>query len=173
MPPSRTSRKRSRKRHPNFVVLKVNASFSLLTLAANVAVKADLIALSDDVEIISSRLTYSLRGATAGEGPLQVGLAKSAYSEAQIVEAMDASPSSRSDDIQLERTKRKVRNVGSFSGQDADEVLNDGKPIFTRKMYWKLANADDLVVWVINRSAATLTTGTNIVVNGEVYARWT
>ncbi len=171
MPKARRSR--SRKRDPNFVVLKVAASLPLLTLASSAVVKTDLLAISDDVEIISTDLVWTIEGLTPPEGPVHVGLAKSAYTVAQIAEATDASPTSRSDDVQLEHSRRRVRTVGTFSGGVSNESLNDGRVLRTRKLYWKLANADDLVLWAQNRFSAPLTTGADICVQGKIYARWT
>ena len=159
-----------RRRDPNFVVLKVNAQVALGTLAANVAVKTALLNPNDVLKVISADLTYSIQTLTPGEGPIDCGLSSDAYSVTQIVEAMDASPSNRADEVALERTRRRVRLAGTFPGETADSTLNDGRKLRMRKMYWSFAADVDLACWAINRSGSTLTTGAFLEVSGEVYA---
>jgi len=175
MPPSRKSTypRYKRGRSKNFVVIKVDAELALGALVSNVAVVGALWDINDDIKVISARLNWSLKGGTTGQGPIQVGLAKDAYTVAQIIEALDASPNNRADDVQIEFTNRKVRSVGSFPNFVSDEVLNNGVPILTRKLYWKFATDNDLQVFAANRSGGTLTSGGAIRVFGEVYAEWT
>lgn len=154
-------------------MIKVNATLALSTLANNTALAGDIIDLNDDIRVISSDLTWTLRDLTAGEGGIDVGLNADAYTVAQIAEALDASPSDRGDQVSLEHSRRKVRLVGTFDGQLANEVLNDGKKIRTRKLYWNFAADRDLQMFAMNRSGATLTTGSELKVSGVLYCQWT
>ena len=86
-----------RKRDPNFVALKVQQGSALGALANDTATVSTLIDFNDDLYLISSDLSYAIHGLTAGEGPIEVGLNSSAMTEANIVEALDASPTSRAD----------------------------------------------------------------------------
>ncbi len=164
---------KSRKRDANFVVLKVDKELALATLADGAALSSALLDLNDDLTIIGTDLTWVIETLTPGEGPIDVGVNIGGYSAAQIVEAVDASPSSRADVIALEHTKRRVRHVGTFAGQLANEVLNNGNKVRTRKLFYKLANDVDLNMWAINRSGGALTTGAIVHASGKVYARWT
>ncbi len=166
--------KGTRGRSSNFVVLKVSASLALSTLGDDVVITGTLLDLNDDLKVIGADLTWALRDLTTGEGPIEVGLSTNAYTVAQIAEAVDASPNNRSDEIALERTRRKVRGVGVFAGVISNgEVLNDGKPVRSRKLYWKMATDRNLVIYAQNRSGSSLTTGGVIDVAGKVFAQWT
>ncbi len=145
----------------------------MLTTGDNVALTATLLDLNDDLKVIGTDLTWATRDFTAGEGPIQVGVSNNQYSAAEIVEALDASPAHRADEIALERSARKVRNVGVFMISNADESLADGRVVRTRKLYWPLAGSANMVIWGVNRSGAALTTGGVIEVQGKVYAKWT
>ncbi len=167
--------RKPRRRSSNFVVLKVQAALALGTLADDAVITATLLDLNDDLKVIGADLTWSIRDLAAGEGPILVGLSTNAYTVAQIVEAIDASPNNRSDEIALERTRRKVRNVGSFAGALPNgETLNEGRPMRTRKLYWKLSTDRNIVFWAQNKSGvANLATGAFVEVSGKVYAQWT
>ena len=64
---------------------------------------ANLLTISDNAKVISTDFTWSIRDHTAAEGPIDVGLALSSLTIAQVIEALDASPSSRSDTIAIVR----------------------------------------------------------------------
>ncbi len=165
-----------RRKSPNFVVLKVSASLALGALANDTVITATLLDLNDDLKIIGVDLTWNIGNYTlSNEGPVEVGLSTNAYTVTQILEAVDASPSSRSDEIALERSARRVRHVGVFplAANPAGESLNDGKPVRSRRLYWPLSTDRNVVIWGLNRSGAALTTGAVIDVQGKVYAKWT
>ncbi len=134
-------------------------------------VKATLNNFSDEVVILSAKLTWSLFGHTPNEGPLQVGIATDDLSVAEIGEALDASPSSRSDQVAFEQAGRMVRLAGVFDGQVADEKLNEGRLLKT-KLGFAVANNNDAVFFVRNLSGATLTTGSSVRVNGHLIVKW-
>ncbi len=165
-------KKGSRKRDPNFVVLKVSHQMGLGTLADDTAVAGSLLDLADDVYLISADLTWSINGLTAGEGPTEVGISSNAMSVTNIIEAIDASPTSRGDRIALERTSRPVRQAGSLPGLTTNEVLNDGRSVRT-SLKFALDQAQILQVYAVNRSGGSRTTGGVLITTGKVYARWT
>ena len=163
---------RSRGRSKNFVVLKVHNAQALTTLANDTVSLSELLNIEDDVRLISADLTWSLHELTPGEGPILVGLTLSSLTAAQVLEAIDASPTNRGDRIALERTSRPVRDVGSFPGVAASEVLADGRPIRT-KLRFKMSENQNLEQFAVNRSGAALTTGALLEVSGKVFAEWT
>jgi len=168
------AKKRSgtRGRSKNFVVLKVQANLTLATLASDAAIDAQLLSIDDDLSLISADLLWAIDGLTVNEGPIEVGLNSDSLTPAQIVEALDASPSNRGDRIALERTGRPVRTGGMFAGQVANENLNNGQ--FVRvKLRFPLSQNQELNHYAVNRSGATLTTGASVRVSGKIYARWT
>ncbi len=167
------ARKRAtgRKRRSRFQAIPVNANLALTTLADTVVLGQVLTALSQDAWAISAKLTYALRGLTAGQGPLRVVLFSNDLSVAEVGEALDASPVSESDRVARERASRPVRQVGMFAGDATEETLNDGKPIST-KLNWAIANSSEINMGIRNESGAPLTTGAVVEVNGFVFINW-
>jgi len=150
----------------------VNEQISLGTLADEVVVSQTLLNLEQQAWISSADLTWALREFTAGEGPIQVGLAAGSLTVTEIKEGLEASPSSQSDVTANEQAKRRIRDAGSFNGSGAIEVLNDGKPIRSKIRWMAGMNAMDVDFWAKNRGGAALTTGAVIEVTGKVYGTW-
>lgn len=144
---------------------------ALSTLASETVLTQECLALSDDVFLLSADLMVSLYGHTSGEGPLLVGLANDLYSVTEVKEAINAAPTKRSDVIQLEHQRRKVRKIGLFHGNNTEEVLNDGKPIRV-PIKFGLGASDDLNMFVMNMSGAALTTGSFVRLVGQAYGKW-
>ncbi len=161
---------RSRRRKP-LVVWPIHQTMSLGALANNNAFEEEFLNLNDDVFFISCDLVWSMYNHTAGEGPIVVGFSNSVLSVAEIIEAVDASPTGKDDILAVEKARRPVRTFAAFQGSGADETLNDGKPI---RSVIKLPIGADFqpAFWALNRSGAALTTGTVISVNGKIYGRW-
>ncbi len=157
-----------------FQALPVNASLALSTLATETALTVALSALADDFYVISADLTWTIRDLTGGEDPIHVGLANGDLSVAEIKEAINAAPTSRSDIVAREHARRPIRRIGSFVSGSANlfgNYLNDGKPIRTKvKMY--LAEGVELNAFAFNASGAALTTGAVMRVYGTLYGRW-
>ncbi len=123
--------------------------------------------LTQDRRISSVQLLWGVRGLTAGEGPIDAGVAHGDYSAAEIEECLEATGSwSDTDKVAGEQANRLVRRIVTFSGEAADEVANDGKPIKT-KLNWRIPDGSTLTVWCRNRSGAVLTTGGVIVADGH------
>ncbi len=129
--------------------------------------------IEQDFDIVTTHATWSLRNHTAGEGPIDVGIAEQGYSVGEIAEALDASPLSQYGP-EYERSRRKVRRAGTFSGVGAEETLNDGLPLKTKLFVRGFAHSTFAVMrlWAQNRSGAALTTGTVLVVTGTHWGRW-
>ncbi len=153
-------------------MVKINTNLALSTLTDTTVLLAEISgSIQQDFWAISADLTWSVRGLTAGEGPLRVGLAQGSLTTTQVEEALDASPNSESDTVAREQASRPVRNVGIISGVATEETMNDGKPIRT-KLKMAIANSADLDMFVRNESGATLTTGAVVEVSGNLYIQW-
>lgn len=154
--------------------LKFNITFSLGTLAANSAISSPTIdSLDQDFNVVSTDLLLSLSEFTAGEGPIDVGLSQQGYTNSEIAECLDASPLSQYGP-EMERSKRKVRLYGRFSGEATDESLNDGLMI-RRKMFLRAFGVSNFAVarvFAMNRDASALTTGALIEAQGTHWGRW-
>ncbi|MFQ0997904.1 hypothetical protein [Gilliamella sp. CG33] len=162
---------KGRGRRSRFQVVRVNTNLALLTLADTIVLSADITAITQSAYMISADLTWAVRGLTAGEGPIEVGLASADLTDVEIAEALDASPVNESDIIARERTRRPVRHVGVFAGVLTEETLNDGKKIRS-KVKMAMGEGTDLEMYARNESGANLTTGAVIEVAGKVYLNW-
>ncbi len=160
-----------KKQNSRFQALPVNAALSIGTLADQTATTGNLTAITDDFWCQSADLSWSMDDHTAGEGPLMIGVNNGDLTGAEITEALDAAPVSRSDIINRERARRPVRRMGVFSGLSTNEALFDGKlQRYPLKIY--LAESIELEMFVFNNSGAALTTGTVINVYGTIYGEW-
>lgn len=161
-----------RKQSKGFVAIPVATNITLSTLDANVTLVASLIGtLTEDFYCISADLQWTLRTLTAGEGPIQIGLAHGDYAVGEIQENLDVVYLGPGDKIAQERARRQIRRVGMFSGLAADEVLENGTSIRT-KIKFMIDDGKTLNVFASNRSGATLTTGAIVQIHGTVYGRW-
>ncbi len=162
----------SRRRGARLVVLKFDVQISMGTLADNAALLTSIISSFTTAFWCSSADVYwSVDGHTTPEGPLVVGLCHGAYTAAQVVEALDASPTGPDDVIAIEQGRRMVRRSGQFAGNLDPEVLNDGKAIRT-KCRWTTGIAEDFELFVVNRHGAPLTTGGQLHARGQLYGNW-
>ncbi len=167
-------KRRGRKFNSKFQVIPVNATIALGTLASETALLQNLTILQDDFWAQSADLIWAIHDLTPGQDPIAVGLANGDLSVAEVKEALNASPVSRSDIVARERARRPIRKVGQFSSQDASSSsnrLNDGKAIRTTvKMY--MAEGTELNAFAFNQSGAALTTGAIVRVWGDIYGEW-
>ena len=154
--------------------IRFNTQVSLGTLANDVAVEVTTVdSLEQDFDIVSTDLLCTMRGITAGEGPLDFGLAQQGYTVAEIVECLDASPLSQYGP-EMERSRRKVRLYGRFIGNSDEDDVNDGLPI-RKRMFLKAFGHSTFgaaSVWIVNRSASALTTGAVMEIQGTHWGRW-
>ncbi len=145
----------------------VDEELSIGTLAATT-----LISTPFDNTVIERTLVSSLVAVwgiddwtpAAGDGPLQVGLAHSDYSSAEIEAWIEATSSwSESDKISQEVNSRLVRTVGILVSPSAvgdgsgGSRLNNGNPIKT-KLNWILNTGQTLRVWAYNTGSSAFAT---------------
>ncbi len=156
----------------NFFAYRIEEQLALATLANGIALTGDLTALGlTKCYLISADLNWTIEGMTSGQGPIDVGVASGDLTATEIVESLDAKPTSRSDRIPMERSRRPVRRSGSFPSQDVTETLNDGKPIRTKLKFY-IDEGIELVAWARNRSGATLAGGAVLNVTGNLFMKW-
>ncbi len=153
----------------NWLKGTVLEGLALGTLATSTLVSADMSTVNERTYAASAWLQWSLRGLTAGEGPIRVGLAHSDYSDAEIEEFLEATDSwNEGNLVAREVSSRKIREVGVFSGESTDETLNDGKPLKTT-LRWILLQGQTITVWAYNASGAQLNTGGFVGAAGHVW----
>jgi len=167
------AKRKGRKWNVNNRVVAV-ASENGLTALVDQTVKtvAATIVSDEEYRAISVKLRWAIRNLTPGQGPIVVGISHGDYSATEIKEWIEATGAMiRGDMIQQERNARKIRKVGIFAGELAQESLNDGKPI-TTKLNWHIPVGKVVTMWGYNQSGATLTTGAVVVINGTIFLRW-
>ncbi len=124
-----------------------------------------------DTFMVSADLAWGIEGATAGEGPMVVGLAHNDYTAAEIEEAIEASASwDQGDRVANERRRRLVRIAGTFPLTVADEVLNDGRVLKTR-LGFRVEIGQTLKVWAYNPTTGTIATGIVVNITGGINSR--
>ncbi len=144
----------------------------LLTLAnGTVLVVAATSALGEDLFVISVDSQITIRGLTAGETPIYVGLNHSDYTVAEIAEALDVALTDPNDKIEQERSRRLVRRIGVFAGPDVDQHMNQGVSTRTKCLF-TVGNDFNLEIFARNQSGAALTTGSVLEISGTIYGRW-
>ena len=150
-----------------------------VVLALSILADQDLIqqalttASTNSIRFLSFRGTWSLKGGTAGEGPIHVGISHGDYTAAEVEEWFEQTAAiDRDNKIAVEQSNRLVRHVGTFSGQSAAEVLNDGRPILTR-LNWAVVEGRTLNFWAYNDFGTALTGGASVIPIGHVVGRTT
>ncbi len=173
-PVAMARRSRKRRWNPNNFVVTVREDLQLGALLAVSLIAGALSSNSDnEYRAISLRSTYALSDFTAGEGPLTIGVAHGAYSAAEIEEWVESQTAmTRTNLAVIEQSKRMVRQIGTFPGISANEVLNDGKPIHT-KLNWSIPSGSNIDLWCYNQGNGTLTTSAEINTIGRMFGRWT
>ncbi len=155
----------SRKRMGKYQRGQVEETLPLTTLAANTAV-SDIFdeTMAESGRITSIVATWDLDEWTevANAGPIQVGLAHSDYTDAEILAWIQNTGSwNFGDQVQQEVAKRKIRWIGTFPSAPAEgtgvAVLNDGKPIKT-KLNWRMRTGQSLRLWAFNQGSAAVAT---------------
>ncbi len=160
------------RRSRSLVPLRFQVQLALSTLGNDTALLVGMIpAIQQDFDIITTHLLVAMREHTAGEGPVEFGMAASDYTTTEVVECLDATPL-RNSGVEMERSRRKVRTYGQISGAAADEVPNDGLPI-KRRMFLRIAAGMTTGnFFAVNRSGSALTTGSILEITGVHWGRW-
>ncbi len=161
------TRRRRRRGMPmrNYIRGNLDLSIAGGTLAGNTALKQDVGDTVDDTTKVTSIVaTHTWSGFTGGDniGPVQVGVAHSDYSLAEISAYINLSTGwSQADLVSREISARKIRRIGTFQVEAASageiSVLNDGKPIKT-KLNWILSEGQTLAFWMFNTGSAAFAT---------------
>ena len=161
----------NRRRNGRFATGNISTSLNLGALGDNVAISANMGDTTNGrgMHVLSIDLGVAIRDLTPGEGPIDIVVAHSDYSAAEIIEALSSNAGWVQDDlIEMERSRRMVRHVGTFSGLAESETLFDGRKR-RFKLNWKLTEGKTVLLTAINRSAAALTTGGIVEGSGKAY----
>ncbi len=165
--------RRSNRWGPNMLRVRINNAAAVGALANNdLAIGALIVAADGEYRALSIKGTWSMSGHTAGEGPIHFGISHGDYTSAEVEEWFESTGAmSQGDKVANEQASRLCRQVGTFQGLSAEEVINDGKPV-TTKMNWRIAEGVTLNTWIYNQSGATLMTGTVVQTAGHIVGRW-
>ncbi len=127
---------------------------------------------TERTRVNSVKATYSLREATADEGPIVVGLAHSDYTGAEIEAFIENTGSwGEGDLVAQEVARRKIKIVGVFDFSGVVNELNDGLPIYTR-LGWVLTTGQTLRTWAYNQDESSpITTGADLMMLGHANLR--
>ena len=157
----------------NYTKGNVNEDLPLLTMASG-TLKTVVFdeTVTETTRISSLVATYALDQMTAPDGPIEFGVAHSDYSDAEILEYIQAQATwDKGNLTQQEISKRMIRKIGvmatgSMSATFAsDHVHNNGRPVKT-KLNWPLFTGDTLTLWAFSRGAVD-TTGAQLRVDGH------
>ncbi len=114
----------------------------------------------------SIQVSASINNHVPGEGPLLVGVAHGDYTDAEIEESVEAIGLwTVADKIAKERANRLVRILGTFSGQNAAEVLWDGRQR-KFKLNWRIEEGQSINFWIYNSDGTALSGATGAHVDG-------
>ncbi len=160
-------------RRKNFAAIPFDATITLSTLANETVITGGILTagVTQKLFCLSSDVWTSISWNTTGEGPLLVGFAHDDLSVAEIAEALNAELNDPSNIIQRERGRRPVRKTGIIPGVLANEVLNNGDKIRT-PLKFTIHDGHNLNFWAMNKSGATLTTGSILRFQGTLFGRW-
>jgi len=159
-----------KRRRFNLRRVRTTPAIALSTLAAGVVVAGGTTGVApNSYRAVSSEQVWAIENLNTGEGPLVVGYAHSDYTVTEIKEAIDASASIDPGlKIERERANRLVRIVGVITS-DVDR-LNDGRPLKTR-LNWLITPGDEVNIFALNDSGATLTTGAVLHITGNMWVK--
>ncbi len=164
MPVLAAKRRGSRRSMRGYMKGDINEKIDLGTLAASTLISANIGETVIERTLISSIVTtWSLSEFTqaVGDGPIVVGVANSDYTDSEIEQVLENNGSWNAGSlVDQEKTKRKVRIIGTFQQKDisvGNSVLNDGKPIKT-KLNWVLETGQTLSLWAYNDGESALAT---------------
>ncbi len=126
---------------------------------------------TNNIFLMSIKNDWTIRGLTAGEGPIEFGVAHGDYSDAEIEEALEVTFQEPGDKIEEEHARRLVRRVGVLHGLASNEAYNDGREKKT-KLNFVIQEDKGLRMWARNLSGAALTTGGVITITGNMFGKW-
>lgn len=144
---------------------------ALATLANNTGILVATDVVDARSFLLSVEGTYAIAEQTVDEGPIQLYWAHSDYSLVEIEQFIEQSAGwGRLDEIQMEISKRKIRQIGVFAGKAASEDLNDGNPLKT-SLKFSVGEGQGLNLVAYNNSGAALTGGATVTCQGHAWIK--
>ncbi len=158
----------------NFIAIPFSASQPLLTLANEIVVSANIMnaVFSEDIWIISMDWIAAIRGLTAGEVPIELGVHHSDLSVTEVAEALDAEVLTPDNIIAMERARRPVRRLGLFADSVPSGMTMHQGMVKRSKIMMAIGNGLSLNFFLRNQSGGALTTGSTVEFHGTVFGRW-
>ncbi len=180
---SMAKHQRRRRRSKGFVAIPFDGDLVIGTLLNDAVIQASVVGavFTEDFYCISADLQLTVSGLTAGEGdPSTVGYNHGDYSAAQVAENLNVQLLGPGNKLQQEQSRRLVRRAGalqSLTGLNDSTQLNlvgggDGGRIIRTKLKFVVQSGQELELWFMNRSGATITTGAQARFSGTLYGRW-
>ncbi len=168
---SYVAKRKARKR--SLVVIPFQGTLALGTLGAGALIDANLLsaAFGEDYFCFSMDLLAHLETNTAGDGPLKVGIAHDDLTVGEVQEAITAEMTDPDDIIAKERSRRPVRQMFTFNGLAATEVVNDGMSL-RQKVMWSIGDTHNINLWAQNDDADARQNGGIIQFSGKLFGRW-
>ncbi len=165
------AKKPSKRRGGRLIKGHIDIDAVLDTLAGATGILDPTDVVDDRSFLLSVEATYTLNNLTAGQGPLDVYLAHSDYTLAEVEEFIELQTGwGDADEISKEIGRRRIRHVGAFSGVANEEVMNDGKPIKT-PIRFVVNEGQGLNVVTYNDSGSILTTGAAVRIKGHCWIK--
>lgn len=168
--------RKPRRKFRRYIRGEISQDFALGTLAgATLLSDINQDVLNEEAYITSAVLRWAMDNFTeaTGDGPIMVGIAHSAYTDAEIEAWVENDSNWSSHDLVAQEVgRRKIKMVGIFDTSPAGlatgiAVLNDGKPIKT-KLGWHVGTGQAIRYWAYNMgSSALATTDPNVFVAGH------
>ncbi len=167
------TKKKFKLNRKGFIAIPFSTAVALLTLADDAIILIGALGtdFGEDIFIMSADVFAMIRDLTAGETPLEFGLAHSDLTVAEVDENLTAEVADPDDIIAKERARRPVRRIGLFNAVATQSNWNDGNSKRV-KIKFSVGNGFNLNFWVKNKSGGILTTGAVVEFSGTLYGRW-
>ncbi len=169
--------KRRRRRKFNMRKVKISSAFAIGALdTADVISGAMTNVTANTLRFISLDCSWGISNhAAVIDDGYTFGVAHSDYSAVEIEECLEAGGSmDLGDKVAQEQANRLVREIGQINGAGVvvseGIPFNDGMRVKTR-LNWLMSIGDSLHVWVRNASGAIYTSGTTLVVSGNLWVK--
>ncbi len=161
------AKNRKGSRYRGYRKLPFTTTLALSTLGADALISGSFgESFSEERRVLSMEVEVAMQGITAGDGPLEVGIAHSDYSAAEVEQQLEATGAwDEGDKVAQEQARRLVRRLGVLT--DSEDRLNDGRPVKIR-LNWRIATGDTFQLWCRNRGIA-MQTGTEITIQGYLH----
>lgn len=160
-----------RRKSVTLIKANIDAAIALATLADNTGILVATDTVVSRAFILSVEGMYSIEAQTSGEGPITLYLAHSDYTLAEIEEYIELQTGwDGGDMVSKEISRRKIRQVGYFSGQLVSETINDGRPKKTA-LKFVLNPAQGLNLCVYNNSGGALAGGATVRLQGHAWIK--